>query len=350
MSSLAGETAVAGTAGAQAGGIAAAVGALRSAAPVCTAVLALAVTAPALLDAAWLSTATTATIFAIAAAGAGLLYGWLGLTSLTQVALAGVGAWVTLRLGFAAGLPFLVEVALGAVVAAAIGVILALPALRVRGLLLGLVTLMIAGGFEVVFNATGFPNGGGGFLGYQSTGELERLPRPAFAETDPAYFRLVIVAAALTFVVVQLHLRRGPGRAWALIARSEAAAASAGVSVARSQMWAFALAAALSGIAGGLLAGQVGQLAPSTFQVSESLVLFALVVVAGAHHWAGWILAAVLFKVVPFALDDAGVDGSVAVMAFGVALTVTMLGSPRGSAGQVEELLAAARQRRRGSS
>lgn len=301
---------------------------------------------PGALGAAWLSTLTTCAIFAIAAAGTGVLYSWLGLTSLTQVALAGVGAWVTLRLGFATSLPFLVGVAVGGVLAGAVGLLLALPALRVRGLQLALVTLMIAGGFDVVFNATGFPNGGAGVLGYQSTGDLQRLPRPTFAVSDAAYFRVALVAAALAFVVVQLHLRNRPGRAWSLIAQSEAAAASAGVSLVRSQMWAFALAATLSGVAGGLLAGQVGQLAPSTFQVSESLVLFALVVVAGGHHWAGWVFAAVLFKVVPFGLDELHVDGNIATMIFGVALMLNMLGSPRGAVGQVQELAASVRGRR----
>jgi branched-chain amino acid transport system permease protein len=290
---------------------------------------------------------TTCAIFAIAACGVGVLYGWLGLTSLTQVALGGVGAWVTMRLAFATGLPFLVEVAVGGLVTSAIGLLLALPALKVRGLRLALVTLMIAGGFDVVFNATGFPNGGGGFLGYQASGELQRLPRPSFAASDAAYFRLVVSAAALSFVAVNLQLGRRPGRAWALIAESEDAAAASGVSLVRSQMWAFALAAMLSGIAGGLLAGQVGQLAPSTFQVSESMVLFALVVVAGSHHWMGWVIAAVLFKVVPFALDQAHVDGNVAIMVFGVALMLNVLGSSRGAVGQVEELVGALRRKRR---
>lgn len=324
-----------------------ALGRARGPALTLAAVLAMAFGLPVLAGAAWLDTWTTCAIFAIAASGTGVLYSWLGLTSLTQVALVGVGAWVTLRLGFATRLPFLAGVALGGVVAGAMGVLLALPALRVRGLQLALATLMIAGGFDVVFNATGFPNGGGGFLGYQSTGELRRLPRPGFAASDAAYFRLALVAAALAFAAVMLQLRRRPGRAWALIAESEAAATSAGVSLVRSQVWAFALAATLSGIAGGLLAGQVGQLAPATFRVSESMVLFALVVVAGGHHWAGWIFAAVLFKAVPFALDQAQVDGNVAAMVFGAALILNLLGSPRGAVGQIEELVASARPRTR---
>ncbi len=311
-----------------------------------TAVVALALIVPAVAGAAWLETLTTCAIFAIVAAGVGLLYGWLGLTSLTQVALAGVGGWVTLRFGFATSLPFLLDVALGGIVTGFLGVLLALPALRVRGLQLALVTLIIAGGFDVIFNGSGFPNGGGGFLGYQTTGELARLSRPAFAESGAGYFRLVLIVAALAFLVVNLHLRRKPGRQWALIAESEAAATSAGISLVRSQIWAFALAATLAGVAGGLLAGQVGQLAPSTFQVSESMTIFALVAVAGGHHWAGWLLAAVLYKVVPFEFDELGLDGHLATLIFGVLLILNMLGSPRGAVGQVEEIASKVRGRR----
>jgi branched-chain amino acid transport system permease protein len=311
-----------------------------------SAVTGVAIALPDLVGSAWLATWTTCSIFAIVAAGTGVLYGWLGLTSLTQVALAGVGGWVTLRLGFATGLPFLLEVAVGGVVAGALGIALALPALRVRGLQLALVTLMIAGGFDVVFNAAGFPNGGGGFLGYQATGNLERLARPAFAVSDAAYFRLVLVIAVATFAVVGAHLRRRPGRAWALIAQSEAAASANGISLLGSQIWAFALAATLAGIAGGLLAGQVGQLAPATFQVSQSMTLFALVIVAGSHHWAGWLFAAILFTVVPFALNQAGVNGNFATMIFGFALMLTILGSPQGAVGQVQDLRLALRSRK----
>ncbi|EHN10217.1 ABC-type branched-chain amino acid transport system permease component [Patulibacter medicamentivorans] len=319
---------------------------LRPVAVAVAAVLVLGLAVPAAFGVAWLSVWTSCAIFAVAAAGVGLLHGWLGLTSLTQVGLVGVGGWITLRLAFATEWPFVVQVALAGLLTGGLGLLLALPALRLRGLYLALVTLMVAAGLDVVFNATGFPNGGGGVLGYQSTGALQRLERPRFAGSDAGYFRLVLAVAAVAILVVLAQLRGRAGRTWALIARSEAAATSAGVSLSLSQIWAFGLAGVLAGLAGGLLAGQLGQLGPSTFQISESMLLFALVVVAGAHHWAGWILAAVLYKVVPFALSEAGVDGSVATILFGVALMGSMLGSPHGVVGAAEQALVTRRIRR----
>lgn len=310
------------------------------------AALVLALLVPGMVGAAWLSTLTSCAIFAIAASGTGVLYGWLGLTSLTQVALVGAGGWLMLRLEFAVDLPFLLQVLAAAALTSVLGLLLALPALRVRGLALALVTVLVAGGFDVVFNAVGFPNGGPGFLGYSATGDLQRIGRPAIAMTDEGYFRLVVAVALVALLAVRWQLAGRAGRGWALIARSEAGALSAGLSVPRLQARAFALAAGLCGVAGALLAGQLGQLAPATFQVSESLLLFGLVVIAGAHHWAGWLLAAVLYKVVPFALSEAGVEGHIATLAFGAALMASMLGSPHGVVGQVQELWIGLRERR----
>jgi branched-chain amino acid transport system permease protein len=300
---------------------------------------------PAVAGAAWLTTLTSATIFAVAAGGTGLLYSRLGLASLAQVALMGVGAWAMLRMHFATDLPFVACVVVAGAVTAVVAVVLALPALRLRGLYLALVTLMIAAGFDIAFNAAGFPNGGSGFLGYQDSGELQRLARPAFAVTDEGYFRFVVVVAALLLVVACVHLATRPGRSWALIKRSDVAATSCGVPLTTMKTWAFALAGLLSGVAGALLAGQLGLVAPSTFPVTDSLLLFGLVVVAGAHHWAGWVVAAVLYKVVPFGLNELGVDGSVATIIFGVALMASLLGSDGGIVGDVQAKLGGLRRK-----
>ncbi len=85
--------------------------------------------------------------------------------SLGQVALLTVGCWVGARLAYATSLPFpLLLLATGAITCA-IGVLVGLPALRLSGLYLALITLMFAGATTVVLSVTDFPNGGGGFTG-----------------------------------------------------------------------------------------------------------------------------------------------------------------------------------------
>ena len=87
-----------------------------------------------------------------------------------------------------------VELALviGAVVAAAVGLIVGLPALRMRGLYLALLTLMVAAAFQVVVNVIGFPDGGPGWTGKVVDGQRALIERPWMAVTDSSYFRYAI--------------------------------------------------------------------------------------------------------------------------------------------------------------
>ena len=146
------------------------------------------------------------------ALGLGVLVGRVGLVSLGQVAVLAIGAWVAARLLFATTQPYpliLLEAGLVTMVA---GVLIGLPALRLRGLYLALITLMLAGGITVVLATVNFPNGGHGFLGYN--GGLVHIPpirRPSIAASDPAYFRYSVVVAILMFALVLAHIKTRPG-------------------------------------------------------------------------------------------------------------------------------------------
>ena len=111
-----------------------------------------------------------------------------------------------------------------------IGTLIGLPALRLSGLYLALITLMAAGGITVVLLIAQFPNGGGGFFGNSAAGGTSsRLPRPALATGDTAYYRYCVVVAGLMFLLAVWHVRGKPGRAWAAIRQSQATAVAAGV-------------------------------------------------------------------------------------------------------------------------
>lgn len=293
---------------------------------------------PALAGGQWVKIFTSTTCFALAAMGAGFMYARLGMVSLAQVALMGVGGWVTLRLNHATALPFEINLALGGMAASALGMALALPALRMRGLYLALVTLMVAGGFEVVFTAFQFPNGGPGFWGV-GTSFSAPMRRPVLATGDPAFLRYALVVTALGFLLIEAHRRTAPGRAWALIRRSEAAALASGVNVTLYKTWAFGLSGLLAGLGGGLLAASLGLLDASTFRASESVLLFALVIVGGARFWYGAILTAILYRVAPGLLNTWGVDADLALVFFGAALLHAVITAPDGIGGQIAALL-----------
>ena len=207
---------------------------------------------PQILSLYYIDAMTQVAVYSIVALGLGVLVGRVGLISLGQAAILAIGAWVAARLLFATSLPYEVVLLAAGVITMALGTLVGLPALRMRGLYLALITLMLAGAITVVLASLNFPNGGHGFSGYN--GALLHIPpirRPGIATTDPAYFRYSVVAAAIMFLLVLVHVRTKPGRAWAAIRQSEPAALAAGINTTLYKLWAFALASFVTGVAGG---------------------------------------------------------------------------------------------------
>ncbi|MFC3228655.1 branched-chain amino acid ABC transporter ATP-binding protein/permease [Marinibaculum pumilum] len=299
---------------------------------------------PSIAGSQWLNIFTSTACFALAIAGVAFMYARLGMVSLTQVGLMGIGGWVVLRLNHGLDLPFEINLIAAGAVTMVLGMILALPALRLRGLYLALVTLMAAGGLEIMLATYQFPNGGEGFWGVQ-TGSGAPFRRPVIAQSDEAYLRYTVFVALLGFLLIELHRRLAPGRAWAMIRRSEAAAMSAGVNVTLYKTWAFALSGLLAGVAGGLLAGSLGLLDGGTFRASESVLVFALAVVGGAASWLGAVIAAALFRILPALLNDWGLDADLSFVIFGAGLLHAVITAPNGIAGQVMELAGNLRRR-----
>jgi branched-chain amino acid transport system permease protein len=298
---------------------------------------------PLALNALWLRVFISSAIFTIAATGTAVLYARLGLVSLAQVALVGVGGWVTLRMYHALHLPFEVNMLVAAVVSSLVGVVIGLPALRMRGLFLALITLMAAAGFEILVTGTQFPNGGSGVLGIAVNSIF--MPRPLLARTDEAMLRYVCVIAVIIFAMIALIRRAKPGRAWALIRKSEACAMAAGINVAFYKAWGFALAGFVAGISGALLAATIGVLDATSFPASESILLFALTVVGGAYSILGQVLAGVLYRVIPAFFNNIGIDGNIAYVIFGIALVHAIITAPQGIAGQIGDAVGALRRK-----
>jgi branched-chain amino acid transport system permease protein len=292
-----------------------------------------------LANAYWLTAATAAVALSLSVAGLAILYGQLGLVSLCQFALVGVGGWVTLRVGHHFHWPFEISLLCGGVVASASGMIFGIPALRLRGLYLALTTLMLSGAFQVIISAWGFPDGGEGFLGRASGGARVMLPKPELAQSAQAYFVYVALVATLGYMLVHWHKISKPGRAWALIRKGETVALASGVRILRYKAWAFALSGLLAGIAGGLLAGNVGQLDGRAFTAFESLNLYAIAVVGGVFNWYGALIAGLLLRAVPALLTQLNVDGFVTIGIFGVALFHALATAPSGVAGQISGLV-----------
>jgi branched-chain amino acid transport system permease protein len=300
---------------------------------------------PSLVGSDWLTTFASASIYSIVAASFGILYGRVGMISLGQVALLTVGCWVGARLAYATSLPFPILLLAAGGITAVIGVLVGLPSLRLSGLYLALITLMFAGAVTVALSVTDFPNGGGGFKGRFSTGALTTstppVRRPSIAGGDTAFYRYIVVVAAIVFLLALVHVATKPGRAWAAIRESEPAALAAGVNITLYKMWAFALASFMAGVAGCLLAAQVGTPRAITFQTQDSLTLAATALIGGIFSLWGAIVAGIFNQLLPFLFQAQwGVNQNFLLIIFGAGLMQVLLTAPGGLAEQLPKDLA----------
>jgi branched-chain amino acid transport system permease protein len=238
----------------------------------------------------------------------------------------GIGAYSVVILMFHAGLPLPVAVPLGLAICVAIALAVAIPATRLEGFYLALVTLALAQLFIVVLNEGGNVTGGaGGIANY-------RLP-PVFGWrlAGPVY-TVVIVFLLLTTYFILLRLDRSWfGRACRAVRDNPEAAAAMGVDVARTKVIVFTLTSALAGVAGMVYAFVDNTVNPPIFGLENAFLLLFMVIVGGAGRHAGAAIGAILLFLLPFWL--APVVGHHHALVFGVLMLAVILIQPKGLIG-----------------
>lgn len=253
--------------------------------------------------------AITAFVAALALAGLGIVTGSAGMIALCQLSFAAIGAAIVSWLNVA-GAPggFLLWLPLAGLGAAVAGVIIGLPALRLRGVNLAVVTLGFAAAADATLIVTQFPG----------TTEGVRVMRPDAFANDRLYLFFVV----LVFVAVGLALwalqRSRMGSGWRSVAFSERGTAALGGSVRLYKLLAFAVSAAVAGVTGGLIVGQVGIAYPAGFTTLQSLALYVLAIVGGAQFIEMALLGGILWVLVPEVLKRFGVPQDWAFIAFGI--------------------------------
>jgi len=299
---------------------------------------------PATVGTDWIKTLTAVAIYSVVAAGLVVLYGRVGMISLGQIALLAIGTWTATRLSFATDIPFPLLILITGAITCVIGVVIGLPALRLSGLYLALITLMGAGAVNVVLTTINFPNGGGGFTGRTNAPNLSGLApvtRPAGGGGDIAYYRYTVVVCALMFLLAVVHFASKPGRAWAVIRQSEPAALATGVNITLYKLWAFALASFMTGVAGCLLAADVGVPTVYGFPTQDSLTMIATALIGGIYTLWGAIVAGVFMQLVPFIFQaEWHINSNFLLIIFGAGLLQVLLTAPGGLADQVPKDLA----------
>ncbi len=266
--------------------------------------------------------------------------GYTGQISLAQLTLAGVSAYILSTFASSWGIPFPVAPILSALVAAAAGVVIGIPALRVRGLMLGVVTLTFAAGVEAIwFNNNSIDGGASGLniptprlFGMDlSIGSGKDFPRPAFGI-------LCLVVLVLVALGVSWLRTSRLGTAMLAVRSDERSAAAAGINVVRVKLIGFAIAAFIAGLGGSLLAYQLGNVTFQDFDAYLGLVTFSIVVVAGITSVSGGIVAGLLASggllvaLISSGVGSGGVDNWYGVVA-GIGVILTVIFNPDGVVG-----------------
>jgi branched-chain amino acid transport system permease protein len=252
--------------------------------------------APWLLPEYWLAQLTFVLIYSVVGLGLMLLSGYTGLFSLGHAAFLGVGAYTEAVLGHA-GWPFPASFAMAALLSAATGVVVGLPALRVKGIYLAIATL--AFGFIVVEVFARWESVTGG-----NAGTHLKAPRILdwAADTDVSFY-FVCLAVAIGATLVILNLLRSPtGRAFVAIRDSEVSAQSMGIHLARYKTLSFAISAALAGLGGALYAHKLQFISPDQFDILQSIDLILMIVVGGIGSVHGAFLGAIFLITMPQAI------------------------------------------------
>lgn len=276
-------------------------------------------------------------IYVMVTVGLNILTGLTGQISLGHVAFFGIGAYTAALLATKVGVPLLVGVPIGGLLSAFVGFLLGLPALRVRGHYLAMVTLAFGEIVQqVMIQWKDVTNGIDGV----------HVPAPALLglalskERGMYYLNLVVMLALLAAAA---NLTRGAtGRAFKALRSGELAAQAAGVDLQRYKVLAFSVSAFYTGVAGALFGPLVGFISAEYFGLFQSVLYLMMIVLGGLGSLAGSIVGAAIFTVLPELLRR---FEQMHELVYGVLLLMAVVFMPRGIAGLLYRWWSAVRAR-----
>ncbi|HVX74871.1 MAG TPA: branched-chain amino acid ABC transporter permease [Bradyrhizobium sp.] len=267
-------------------------------------------------------------LFALMAIGLNVNVGFAGLADFGYIAYYAIGAYASALLNVRLGLDFWLCLPLAAVFTSALSMLVALPAVRVRGHYLALVTL----GFsfiviQLITNLEVLTGGTQGVFGIAPPslfGHSFQQPLKLFGTALPYqanfYYLTVALLCLAVLVCGRLSASRW-GRAWRAMRADEVAASAAGLNLMKLKLMAFGTGSSFGGIAGALYAHMIGYIDPSSFRVIESMFLLAVVAI-GNWRIGGIIVSAVLFAILP---EKLRAFDEWRLLIFGVLLLIVML-------------------------
>ena len=268
----------------------------------------------------------TALMYVMLGLGLNIVVGLGGILNLGYAAFYMVGAYSYALLNQHFGMNFWIALPIGAALSTLLGVLLALPLLRVRGDYLAIITLAFAEIARLVMqNWSEFSNGPAG---------IAAIPRPGLfgmtftlqQATDYIYFLMILLTILTVFLVNRLQNSR-LGRAWVAMREDEIACEAMGIDTRKAKLTSFAFGATWAGLAGVMFAAKTTYINPASFTVWESIIILCIVVLGGMGSILGVILAALVLILLPEYLRA---FSQYRMIIFGVALVLMMVFRPGG--------------------
>ena len=282
----------------------------------------------------WSGILVTAGINIILAVSLNIATGYLGQLPLGHAGFMAVGAYAggifmkatplygLLRAGeHAAALPYIIiALILSAVVAGIFGVIIGIPALRLRGDYLAIITLGFGEIIRVIL--TNIDSVLGFDFTYGAAG-LKQIPKISS-------FNVVFICVALTCLIIHMIMKSCHGRAILSIRENEIASESCGINTTYTKVMAFVVSAAFAGVAGCLYAGYLGSLFPSTFKFMKSIEILVMVVLGGMGSMLGSVIGATVLTFISELLRS---FGDARMVVYALLLVIMMIFRPKGLLG-----------------
>jgi len=264
-------------------------------------------------------------IYVILALSLNMITGYAGQISLGHAAFMGIGAYTSALLYTKAGLPFWPAFILAGVAAGLVGIILAIPCLRVREDFLAITTMGINFVVEATFLYVPFFGAGMGIGGINPPSLFgQEISRPSFL--------VLVLAVILVVIAVDRWLTRSwTGLAWAALREDEEAAGAMGIDVVRFKVLAFTLGSAGAGLAGSLYAHFLTFIMPVNFSFAQSIVILSMVVFGGIGTLRGPIVGAIVLGALP---EIARPVMEYRTLLYGVLLLLLMRYQPDGILGE----------------
>jgi branched-chain amino acid transport system permease protein len=253
--------------------------------------------------------AETILIYAILLYGLDIVVGYTGQVSLGHAGLFGIGAYITGVLVMKLAMPWYVTLPASVLGSALFGAVLALPALRVTGPYLAMVTLAFGTIVQILINEMSFLTEG-------PMGIMLTKPRVLGKDlTEVQFYYAVAALMFLSLLLVHRLLRSHIGRAFEALRDSPIASDCMGVSVYRYKVYAFVISAGFAGLAGSLYAYSEQYISPNTYNFELTILFLLAVIMGGRKSRLGSIIGAIIVVMLPSLLSDIGLFRQIAVTA-----------------------------------